>query len=199
MPLCEECGIAFVPHHPTNTGKTQQRFCNKSCRVYSHSPAHKNTCKACGTEFITARNHMGRQNCCSTACSDRLRHIRAKKWWDTQPEKLRRRRVYADNLRDLYGWTLGEYDYQVKQQKGRCLICRKKCVLVVDHCHKRNYIRGLLCGPCNSGLGMLQDSVPNLARAITYLARKPIARVKPGNPVKANRKRLWWKEKAGNE
>jgi len=49
-----------------------------------------------------------------------------------------------------------------KEQKGKCAICNKhqkklKTVLHVDHCHKTNQVRGLLCNRCNAGLGYYED------------------------------------------
>jgi hypothetical protein len=41
----------------------------------------------------------------------------------------------------------------------------------IDHNHLSGHSRGLLCGRCNRGLGMFQDSVEVLASAERYLAR----------------------------
>ena len=40
---------------------------------------------------------------------------------------------------------------------------------VVDHCHKTNLIRGVLCVKCNTGIGQLRDSVEVVAKALKYL------------------------------
>lgn len=42
-----------------------------------------------------------------------------------------------------------------------CTICGDEDSLVVDHDHKTNKIRGLLCNRCNKGLGLFRDD-PNL-------------------------------------
>ncbi len=56
------------------------------------------------------------------------------------------------------------------EQKGKCRICdRNNRPLCVDHCHKHQHLRGLLCGPCNSGLGFFEDSPELLLRAALYL------------------------------
>lgn len=42
---------------------------------------------------------------------------------------------------------------------------------VVDHNHKTNEFRGFLCHGCNRAIGMLQDDINMLQRAIEYLLK----------------------------
>lgn len=42
----------------------------------------------------------------------------------------------------------------------------------VDHCHFTNRVRGILCSPCNSGIGLLKDSPQLLEKAIIYLKKE---------------------------
>ena len=42
-------------------------------------------------------------------------------------------------------------------------------VWVVDHDHNTDQFRGHLCHSCNRAIGMMQDNVSNLSRAIHYL------------------------------
>lgn len=73
-----------------------------------------------------------------------------------------------------YGITRDDYDEMLQDQGHSCAICgihqdnygRR---LSVDHCHKTNKVRGLLCSACNTGIGGLKDSVQNLQNAISYL------------------------------
>lgn len=56
------------------------------------------------------------------------------------------------------------------EQGGVCAICKgsldKPCV---DHSHETGAIRGILCIPCNTGLGAFKDNTESLANAIEYL------------------------------
>lgn len=61
-------------------------------------------------------------------------------------------------------------------QAGMCGICREALSkepneVMVDHDHKTNRIRGLLCRRCNIGLGFFKDSIGLLSEAIQYLER----------------------------
>ena len=74
----------------------------------------------------------------------------------------------------LYGLSQDEYDILLKAQKRHCALCRKvrhsaAVPLRVDHDHATGNVRGLLCHPCNVGLGMFGDTVKGLEAAIRYL------------------------------
>jgi len=73
-------------------------------------------------------------------------------------------------LRTNYGITIEEYLAKVAEQNGCCAICKEPTdKLVVDHCHEGNFVRGLLCSPCNTGLGHFKDNTDRLQRAVEYL------------------------------
>lgn len=85
-----------------------------------------------------------------------------------------RRKSYEAKIKEDYGLSLNEYNELFKKQNGNCAICGKnqsvfKYKLAVDHCHKTNKIRGLLCGKCNTALGSLEDDIIILQKAINYL------------------------------
>jgi hypothetical protein len=76
------------------------------------------------------------------------------------------------NLLSKYGITLKQYDVLFAKQKGQCAICgqgpnRKN--FAVDHDHKTGDVRGLLCDPCNYGLGNFKDDKKLLEKAKRYL------------------------------
>lgn len=50
-----------------------------------------------------------------------------------------------------------------------CTICGSNSDLVVDHDHKTNKIRGMLCNRCNQGLGQFKDDPMLLEMARIYL------------------------------
>lgn len=70
-----------------------------------------------------------------------------------------------------YGKTVDEILYLKELQESKCKICGKIDDLVVDHDHRTNKFRGLICNLCNSGLGMFKDSISSLAKAIEYLEK----------------------------
>lgn len=91
-------------------------------------------------------------------------------------ECLAKKREYASRrVRDIrwekYGMTPAMFAQMSADQEGCCAICRRvDRDLVVDHDHESGAVRGLLCGLCNSGIGMLGDDPGLIIKAATYLA-----------------------------
>ena len=50
-----------------------------------------------------------------------------------------------------------------------CTICGDETALVVDHDHKTNEVRGMICNRCNKGLGLFRDNPDLLEFARIYL------------------------------
>ena len=73
------------------------------------------------------------------------------------------------HLKIKYGITREEYESLSHSQQNACAICKQVKLLVVDHCHTSGHIRGLLCGTCNSGIGLLQESESILLAAVAYI------------------------------
>jgi hypothetical protein len=65
-----------------------------------------------------------------------------------------------------------QYDEMFRQQNGLCALCAEKPPVDIDHCHDAGHVRGLLCRPCNLGLGMFKDSPELLLKAIDYLKKE---------------------------
>ncbi len=82
-------------------------------------------------------------------------------------------------LEKRYGITLEQYNELVEIQGGRCAICNKLPTgtnhtskrLAVDHCHATGAVRGLLCGTCNTTIGMIEDRPELLDRMRRYLSK----------------------------
>lgn len=79
------------------------------------------------------------------------------------------------HLRATYGIGRLDYDMMYAKQDGRCAICGGPPVgrenFDVDHDHETGRVRGLLCFPCNNGLGAFRDRPERLSAAILYLGR----------------------------
>lgn len=62
-----------------------------------------------------------------------------------------------------------EDEIQAKREIGNCEICGERKQLCVDHDHKTNTFRGLLCNSCNVGIGYFKDKPELLIKASLYI------------------------------
>ena len=106
------------------------------------------------------------------------------------PEKFKKRDKIFNRLKRLRNYHMTEEDFFARlfEQDGLCAICQDPLIVGpnthIDHDHKccASYsvscgkcVRGLLCRPCNHGLGKFRDSPEYLRAAAAYLEEHPIS------------------------
>jgi hypothetical protein len=72
-------------------------------------------------------------------------------------------------LKYQYGITLIDYNKMFEQQKGKCAICKRHQnnltrTLCVDHDHKTNQVRALLCVTCNTDVSVVEDRLKEMLK-----------------------------------
>lgn len=76
--------------------------------------------------------------------------------------------------------TVDRYLQMLEEQDFKCAICRQEetCKdsqhdrprrLSIDHCHRTEVVRGLLCHSCNTAIGKFKDDTLMMQRAIEYI------------------------------
>jgi len=94
---------------------------------------------------------------------DKVREYREKDTW-TLVKRCARRGISPEVLVSAY-----------ESQSGLCPICESSISIIdsaIDHNHKTNKFRGVLCKTCNRALGLFKDSPKVLMNAYTYLESK---------------------------
>lgn len=121
-------------------------------------------CRHCGSEIVLADRKRATKYC-SAHCK-RLAHA-----------ALYRARHKYTMIEKKYGLTEQGYNALLEAQDNRCAVCRsdewrgKDSAPHIDHDHATGRVRGLLCGPCNTGLGQYRDDPALLRAAAVYLER----------------------------
>jgi hypothetical protein len=142
-------------------------------------------CKKCGNNERYCSGNKPCIRCVKENSKRRFENGETKKWVKENKDKVyARNNAYYHSLTpeekilrnrkqqlSIYGLTLEDYDAMIDKQNGSCAICFQKQSgnLFVDHCHKTNEVRGLLCNKCNSALGFLNDDISLFENAIRYL------------------------------
>jgi len=104
-------------------------------------------------------------------------------WYSNNKHKVKeKKKVYNCKTRD----RKKEYDLKVRynlsieqlkqmyiSQNGCCGICvnkfKNRADMHVDHDHNNNTIRNLLCRNCNMAIGLLNEDISILSKAIEYI------------------------------
>ena len=104
---------------------------------------------------------------------NRIRDSAYRKKYRADPTKVERIRELGrkSNRRQKYGLTEEAYEALLEAHDYQCAICFGTEVLCVDHDHETGKVRGILCSRCNSGIGMLRDSLLLVQKASEYLEK----------------------------
>ena len=130
----------------------------------------------CGNEAKVSFSQMTSGKTKSCGCISRQKGELNHNW---KHGRSKTREYYNEGFMRLkYGVTKEKYQEMLDSQNGVCAVCKTKPDfktwkkrLSIDHCHVTGRVRGLLCDPCNRGIGMLKDDPSILENAIKYLAR----------------------------
>ena len=136
---------------------------------------HRNECKACWKVIQRRYYEQNREKAIANV----------QRWREANPERYKayRRRYLAEHgeekrrrdreghLRRKYGVNQNMFEALVSAQLGNCVICgaNEDLNLHIDHDHRTNKVRGLLCGKCNKAIGLLNDDPELLMAAKLYL------------------------------
>lgn len=108
-------------------------------------------CKSCHNAYARERYHR----------DPAAQVARSKRYQANNPSAVR-----ESYLKYTYGIDSSTYDSLLALQGGKCACCGSEDTrrmgssqLFVDHDHTTGQVRGLLCHPCNSGLGKLGDDL----------------------------------------
>ena len=72
----------------------------------------------------------------------------------------------------LIGVSSAWYEAQYRAQLGKCAICGDRHErLCIDHHHRTQKARALLCAHCNRGLGYFRETPHNMRAAAAYVER----------------------------
>ena len=165
--MLKPCTKCSGPRNRSNTYKNRARpdgldeYC-KVCRTTYFSTYRKTRCRTDATYQAAVKNMNKRYY------KEHKLEIKSK---DTQYD-----RSYFYAIKRKYGLDRETYERILKNQNSVCAVCRHPDSrrLVVDHDHKINRVRGLLCGQCNTAIGLLKENPKTLKRAINYLNRSSL-------------------------
>ena len=194
VPACDKHGCEKVwikDRHRKQGGFFRCRECNRLSSLERNVKNRANPDKTAGlNEDARRRYHAQPEEKKSARMQQCVDYARER--FQTDPDARARKNDYqntrrasiplrdhrASNLKRTYGITHEDYDRMLAEQGGGCAICgsttprtKRSEYLYVDHCHGTGAVRGLLCGPCNSGIGSLGDNIGRLEAAILYLKR----------------------------
>jgi hypothetical protein len=168
--VCPQCGAEFI------RVRTQGRlriYCSRKCTM------------AASEQRKLDRNSLGPRRCaCGAEVATRVGKAVCP---DCRTEQRPSRAPY-ERQRTLrsYGLTEADWDAFIKRQKNRCAVCRTDTPggrgerWHIDHDHVTNQVRGLLCGKCNSAIGLLQDDPEIIRAAARYVTKHRQMKLLPG-------------------
>lgn len=135
-------------------------------------------CPRCGKDFETDIYNVRAGKTSSCGClkaevaRQQLAIYRPVSPYTPQQAKDRKE---SKRLQRTLGISLEDKNRMFEEQGGKCAICgneQPQKSLAADHDHKTGKMRRLLCHRCNVGIGLFEDDISLLEKAMRYLRGK---------------------------
>jgi hypothetical protein len=137
---------------------------------FKHADIYKtyNLCKKCDNK--RRQDKRNRNWSPERKEQDRIRRLeKGREYVKANPEKTRNYRLKK------YGVTLNWLYQKIIDQEFKCTICETHIdekSAVIDHCHDKNYVRGVICNKCNTAIGFFKNNTNSMKNAIKYLEER---------------------------
>lgn len=154
------CGKIFRQPQRAQGGGRHSIFCSKRCAAREWARANVKRRREAQNRWVTANPEKRKAAILK---------------YESQPEnKIAKQNAARRRLLARYGWSLDDFARQLARQHRRCATCLvpiDEKTARVDHCHRSNVVRGLLCDSCNWAIGHACDDPMTLRRMMAYLER----------------------------
>jgi len=166
--VCKDCRSLVNRRFSLLYGKDGQKKCSKCARYLDWDSFRRR--KQDGKLYL----HSSCKNC---------NKINWDKWVDNNKEHYQKIKKRGQDILhhehkkyERRGITKEQYECVFEAQGGLCAICNQASKdgfsLAMDHNHKTNEFRGLLCKECNRALGLFGDNIDTLTNAVRYLTER---------------------------
>lgn len=188
MKNCIICGKSFVP---AKFQSTQQKYCSAECR--SEAGKEKDRLHSLKYYYKHQKEYSEKRKNYRSINKNKIKEQKRREYLKHKDKYIQYRKYrYEKNKQDpdyllAYRWanqghkkrgmSFDEFkkffDLALKNQHGKCAICgvmfKTNTDVRVDHNHKTNELRGLLCDNCNVGIEKFHENVIYLSDVIIYL------------------------------
>ena len=123
-------------------------------------------------EFYSNKNSKDGLSPICKVCDNQIRKLSYYKKRDLELQKDARAYKFKQHkINERFNISLDEYKRLMEEDF--CHICRKTNQsnrdFHIDHCHKTNIVRGVLCSNCNTALGLLKENPDIILNALKYI------------------------------
>lgn len=133
-------------------------------------------CKNCGIKLDESNfvySKFSRLNSCRSCYNKYKRRVNKANYQEHVSQNKDYHKFY--HIEKRYGLTENQYRTKLNLQLNGCAICKlpfgEDRKIGIDHDHKTNEVRDLLCYRCNNILGLLNDDVDLIWSILEYLKR----------------------------
>ena len=173
MDLIKDLGKKKIGNHKRRIGLFQCKECGNQIERRIDIGRKQKTC-GCQNNSVSIHDNIETKNCSKCKQEKHVTdfYIRS----DTNTYRAECKDCHKEReLIKKYGVCFTWYANKLEEQDNSCAICNKHVVskhadkMCVDHNHKTNEVRGILCSNCNTALGLLKEDKETINNLLNYI------------------------------